>query len=212
MAAVLDKKESGEAELLSMNLVSSSSSHSERLFEAIDRVLKDSLSTIQDISKIIFSAGPGSFTGLRIAFSAVKGLALGADKEFVAVSTLKSLIKNIQDFDTAKAALIADTKGELFAYILDSNNNILLDETAIRIEELLQKIRSLNTKIQCIGTGAVLYSTQLSEISSDVCISKNKMMHIISPFSMEKIAELESLKDLNYIKVSYAENKIKDKK
>lgn len=206
MTSILNVSSQGISELLSMNLVSSSSSHSERLFSAVDRVLKDSSTNLSDISKIIYSAGPGSFTGLRIAYSAVKGFALGAEKEIVGVSSLKALVINLSCFECARAALIADTKGEVFAYIVDNKNKVILDECSIKIEDLCKKLRDISTDVYCVGSGALLYSQELKGIIN-VLVPQNHMLHILSPFSMYDTSKIEQLTDLNYIKASYAESK-----
>ncbi len=53
--------------------------HSELLMEMLDGVLQDSGFGIKDMDGIAFGAGPGSFTGVRIACGVAQGLALGAD-------------------------------------------------------------------------------------------------------------------------------------
>jgi tRNA threonylcarbamoyl adenosine modification protein YeaZ len=59
--------------------------HSERLMSAVDRVLKDTGFTLANIDGYGVSIGPGSFTGLRIGLSTIKGLAItrGADSCFL---------------------------------------------------------------------------------------------------------------------------------
>ena len=47
--------------------------HSERLMAAVDRVLSDARWTMRDLAGLAVAVGPGSFTGLRIAVSTVKG-------------------------------------------------------------------------------------------------------------------------------------------
>jgi len=61
--------------------------HSEKLLEMIDIVIKQSGTPFKDFSSIAISSGPGSFTGLRIGMSAVKGLAFGANIGIISVPT-----------------------------------------------------------------------------------------------------------------------------
>ena len=65
--------------------------HSELLMEMLDGVLQDSGFRIQDVDGIAFGAGPGSFTGVRIACGVAQGLALGTDLPVVGVCTLQAL-------------------------------------------------------------------------------------------------------------------------
>lgn len=65
--------------------------HSERLMPAIDRVMRDAGWRPVDLTGLAVAIGPGSFTGLRIGVSAVKGLALALSLPIAAVPTLDAL-------------------------------------------------------------------------------------------------------------------------
>lgn len=65
--------------------------HSERLMGAVDRLLSDAGWTVRDLEGLAVSAGPGSFTGLRIGLSTVKGLALALAIPIAAVPTLDAM-------------------------------------------------------------------------------------------------------------------------
>ncbi|HEX2868914.1 MAG TPA: tRNA (adenosine(37)-N6)-threonylcarbamoyltransferase complex dimerization subunit type 1 TsaB [Ignavibacteriales bacterium] len=65
--------------------------HSEKLLDVVDGVLKSSGTVLSDMGSIAVSAGPGSFTGLRIGMSAAKGLAIGAGLPIIPVPTFEAL-------------------------------------------------------------------------------------------------------------------------
>ncbi len=66
-------------------------SHAEKLFEIIDNVITSAGIKPNDLGSIAVSSGPGSFTGLRIGFSAAKGIALGASLPVVPVPTFEAM-------------------------------------------------------------------------------------------------------------------------
>ena len=72
--------------------------HSETLLPMVVHALETAKMTIDDIDLFALSAGPGSFTGVRIGTSVIKGLAFGKDKPCVPVSTLTALAYNMKGF------------------------------------------------------------------------------------------------------------------
>ena len=65
--------------------------HSERVLPMVDDVLRDAGCRLPDIDAFAFGAGPGSFTGLRIACGVVQGLAYGCARPVVGVCNLRAL-------------------------------------------------------------------------------------------------------------------------
>jgi len=65
--------------------------HSSLILPMIDALMKEAGLALRALDGLGYGAGPGSFTGLRIACAATQGLALGADLPVVGVSTLESL-------------------------------------------------------------------------------------------------------------------------
>ncbi len=70
-------------------------SHAEKLHFFIDEVVNEAGITYQDLSAVAVSQGPGSYTGLRIGVSAVKGLCYALNIPLIAVDTLESLARQL---------------------------------------------------------------------------------------------------------------------
>ena len=70
-------------------------SHAESLHVFIDEVFKVAKINPEDVDAIAVSKGPGSYTGLRIGVSAVKGLCFALDKPLISVNTLKALAHQV---------------------------------------------------------------------------------------------------------------------
>ncbi len=85
--------------------------HSERALPMIDAVLSTAKLTLGDIDVVAFGAGPGSFTGLRIACGIAQGLAYGKRKRVVPIGNLRALaacaFSSVDDGDRILAAIDA---------------------------------------------------------------------------------------------------------
>ena len=73
--------------------------HSRTLMPLVDAMLRESEQSLSDMDLLAVAAGPGSFTGLRIGVSALKGLAWAADKPCCGVSTLEAMAQNLRHMD-----------------------------------------------------------------------------------------------------------------
>ncbi|MBK8657943.1 MAG: tRNA (adenosine(37)-N6)-threonylcarbamoyltransferase complex dimerization subunit type 1 TsaB [Bacteroidetes bacterium] len=71
-------------------------SHARALTTSISNLLHSCNYTLPDLDAIAYSAGPGSYTGLRIGLSTAKGLAYVLDKPLIAIPTLQTLWEAVQ--------------------------------------------------------------------------------------------------------------------
>ena len=89
--------------------------HSERLMAAVDRVLADARWTPHALGGLAVAIGPGSFTGLRIALSTVKGLALALGLPIAAVPTLDAMAAALPWAALPVCPVLDARKGEVYA-------------------------------------------------------------------------------------------------
>src|SRR5215471_2526296 len=81
--------------------------HSELLLPMIESLLSNAMTSLSRLDGIAFGAGPGSFTGLRIACGVAQGLALGSGLKLVGVSTLAAMAEVARRRHGARRVLAA---------------------------------------------------------------------------------------------------------
>lgn len=85
--------------------------HAEHLIAVIDEALATAGKTLGDMGAIAVSTGPGSFTGIRVAVSAARGLALALGIPAIGVNVLEALAAEVRDRLGGKAVLSALASG-----------------------------------------------------------------------------------------------------
>jgi tRNA threonylcarbamoyladenosine biosynthesis protein TsaB len=138
--------------------------HSERLMSTVDRVLKDTGLALSRIDGYGVSIGPGSFTGLRIGLSTVKGLAFTTGKPLAAVPTLKALAWNVPYSRHQVCPLLDAKKKEVYAALYRHDGRDLLpvwDETVVPLSELTERITG---EVVFTGEGARLFAEDIRRL------------------------------------------------
>jgi tRNA threonylcarbamoyladenosine biosynthesis protein TsaB len=86
--------------------------HAEHLIAVIDEALAAAGTSYSDLTAIAVSIGPGSFTGIRVAVAAARGLALALGIAAIGVDTLEALAAEVRASDGAKPVMSALASGQ----------------------------------------------------------------------------------------------------
>lgn len=138
--------------------------HSERLMSTVDRVFKDTGLRMASIDGFGVSIGPGSFTGLRIGLSTVKGLAFTTGKPVAAVPTLKALAWNTPHARYPVCPLLDARKKEVYAALYRYDGKELvqdLRETVLPLAELAERVAG---EVLFTGEGARLFAGDIERL------------------------------------------------
>jgi len=166
------------------NIISSFSitdklTHSQKLMPMIDNVLSLTSTNINDIGLFAVCRGPGSFTGLRIGISTVKGLAFKNNTPCVGVSTLKALAYSQKsDLGSYIICPIMDARrDEYYNALLKNDLTYIKSDRAIRGSELYSELISLNKNVVFLGDGAEkflkTYSSDLFRLANNSSLRQN---------------------------------------
>lgn len=135
--------------------------HSQTLLPMVAEIFSRTGHTVDELDAIAVSAGPGSFTGLRIGAATAKGLALGYDIPLLEVSTLEGLAMNVRDMDAVYVHPIMDARRSQVYTATFLDGQLIGEEEAIGIEELVAKINQMPGKHFFLGDAVPVYRSCL---------------------------------------------------
>lgn len=151
-----------DEKIIASSFVNVNLTHSQTLMPMISDLLSNSKTAIDEIDAFAISAGPGSFTGVRIGISAIKGMALAKNTPCIAVSTLYAIAQNFKDRDALVCAVMdARCKQVYGALFRIKNGKIkrLCEDKAVKIEDFAKEI--MKSRVTCpiiiAGDGAKLF-------------------------------------------------------
>jgi len=135
-----------------------------------ESMLKNANIPLQSIDRFALSAGPGSFTGLRIGAAAVKGLAMGANKPCVAVPTLQALAFGAaaaNPVDIVCAAMDARC-GQVYAALFEGDGpSRICADMALPISELAELLKKhADRRIVFVGDGAEICYNEMADLQN----------------------------------------------
>jgi tRNA threonylcarbamoyladenosine biosynthesis protein TsaB len=128
-------------------------SHSTKLHSFINEVISDSKITINELSAIAVSKGPGSYTGLRIGVAAAKGLCFSLDIPLISVSTLLILSKQIKISSGLILPVLNARRNEVYSAIYDANYKLVKKESPELIDSKSFENFSNDNQLYFIGSG-----------------------------------------------------------
>ena len=154
--------------------------HSETLMPMVEQILTNSKLTLNDIDAFAVTAGPGSFTGVRIGISAIKGMAFNDEKPVYPFSTLMAmpLVLN-KGFSGVVCALMDARRNQFYNALFEIKKGEiarLTEDRLITADDLAGELALINTPILLMGDGAELFYTLSGE--NDVFTLANETIRL----------------------------------
>ncbi|TVZ56612.1 tRNA threonylcarbamoyladenosine biosynthesis protein TsaB [Lutibacter sp. Hel_I_33_5] len=140
-------------------------SHAEMLHPFIKELTEESGVSLSEIDAFAVSKGPGSYTGLRIGVSAVKGLCFSFDKPLISIETLKSLASKISEKKGLIIPMIDARRMEAYTAVFDANHQ--------QIRETKAEIITSESYLEYLEKGMVYFLGDGAEKCKEVITHKN---------------------------------------
>lgn len=163
--------------ILSEKFINNGLTHSQTLMPLVEDALNDSGISIKDIDLFAVTNGPGSFTGVRIGISAVKGMADALNKKCFAVSTLEAIAEPLKGEDVIACAVMDARCNQVYTSLFNLGNR-LCEDKAVLIDELSDELIKYDKKVVFIGDGSVLCYEKLHEIIQNCEVADENIRYI----------------------------------
>ncbi len=147
--------------------------HSQTLMPIIKEVFEKSELTPRDIDLFAVSEGPGSFTGLRIGVTTVKGLAHAVNKPVVGVNTLEAMCYNLPFCPHIIAPIMDARRGEVYNGFYRFCGGILEEvqpARALALSECLEEIKKMGEKAVFLGDAVPVYREEIEDTLKDLAL------------------------------------------
>jgi len=189
-------------------------SHTRHLMEVIDTVLRLAGCNLTDLDGFAVTRGPGSFTGIRIGISCVKGLAMSTQKPVVGVSSLDALAHSVGESGNHICTLIDARKNEVYWARYRIENGLPAPEISERVSNLEEALSGIRERHVFVGSGALIHEQEIRQcLDGFACFvpGHRHMIHApdVAALSMDRFTRGET-DDINsliphYIRKSDAE-------
>ncbi len=148
-----------DGQLLSQYMQCSALTHSRTLLPMAEDMLKNAELKLSDVDLIAVAHGPGSFTGIRIGVSTVKGLAWAAEKPCVGVSTLEAMAWHGLAAGGYICPVMDARRSQVYNALFKIENGRpvrMTEDRPIALDELAKEVAALDAPVFLIGDGAAL--------------------------------------------------------
>ncbi len=161
-AAVLE-----DGKILAFYNIDNGLTQSELILPMAEDILKSLKLSFADVGLFATGVGPGSFTGVRIGVSLVKGLAFGRGVPVASVSTVEALAENLRGLSGIVVPVMDARRGQVYSATFRSSGECLervTEDRAIALSELAEELKEYCGKpIYLVGDGYNAAYKALSE-------------------------------------------------
>ena len=139
--------------------------HSQTLLPMLEEIKKMLALDLESIDALAVSSGPGSFTGLRIGASTVKGLGLALSKPLVAIPTLTGLAYNLAGDKRLICPIMDARRGQVYTAVYRMAEEVeeIMPGSALPIAELLSFLNNQREEVIFLGDGVPAFQEQIEK-------------------------------------------------
>jgi tRNA threonylcarbamoyladenosine biosynthesis protein TsaB len=168
--------------------------HSRHLMRLVDMVLEIGGVSLADIEAFGVTRGPGSFTGLRIGMSTVKGLALAPDRPVIGISSLSALALPLAWTGSLVCAMLDAGKKEVYSATFRCTDGRLPDDGGMPPESVLRPgdlLAEIAEPCIFVGDGVRAYGSMIESRLGRMAQLPSDAHHDIQAASVAQLALIQ---------------------
>ncbi len=184
-------------DLICQSYLTGPKSHSRRLMSMVEQMIVHQAGLeVSDIDGFIAAKGPGSFTGLRIGISVVKGLAAAVSKPCAGISSLDGIAYRFSTASVPVCVMMDAKRNEVYTAVFRFSQGRL----SMKSEELVcapeQAIALAGRDALFVGSGSKAYREMIQDLTG-AWVSPSSMDYVCALALVGRAAELPDLFDGN---------------
>ncbi len=157
-----------DGKLLAEYTVDHKKTHSQTLLPMLEEICRMTECEMNSVDAVAVSAGPGSFTGLRIGAATAKGLGLALNIPLIAVPTLDAQAFGLYGIKDPICPIMDAKRGQVYTgvYRFDEEDRLVTikPSCAMDLGELAERLKSFGSRVYFLGDGVPVFKAKLQEV------------------------------------------------
>ena len=212
-----------EDTMLAEYTVNFKKTHSQTLLPMVDEIVSMVGIELKEIDAIAVSAGPGSFTGLRIGSATAKGLGLALGKPIIPVPTTQGIAANLYGAEGIICPLMDARRNQVYIGLYRYNKDgfvVVENQMAVLVDEIIEKVNALGEPVTYLGDGVEAFADILEEKTTvpfsfaPIHASKQRAGALAAraiELYKDGVVETAAEHEPDYLRLSQAERELKEK-
>lgn len=174
--------------------------HSQSLMPMVEEGLSHSALTLEDIDLFAAVMGPGSFTGVRIAISAVKALAHAMNRPCVGIDALEAMAQGACVFDGILCPIQDARAGQVYGACFEGlTAKRLTPDTPLKVEEFCEKAASFGRPMLFLGDGMPVHRERITALLGEKAFFCPENLYYLHPAAVTALALRDREKAVDYL-------------
>ena len=163
--------------------------HSQSILPMTEDAFRRTGLSLEEVDYLAVTEGPGSFTGVRIGVSTVKGLAHALNKPCVAVDALEAMAAGVRPFSGVICPIQDARAGQVYGAAFQGETLArLLPDQPLKLEEFLDQAGTLGERLLFLGDGMPVHRERIAAMMGERALFAPPHLAFLRPAAAAALA------------------------